>query len=235
MKQVPVYQNYFALVDDEDFEKVGHLKWHAFKSKNGNKIYAKRNFRVNGVSKSQLMHRVILGVDDPKILIDHENGDGLDNQKQNIRPSTNAENTRNRGKIKSNQSGFKGVSYNKNLSLFESKIGVDNRTIHLGLYQTAIEAAIAYNNALFHHGSFAMPNEIPVEQQGIEPVRIQRAKTCTYHGVFYVVSVDRWRAAFVFKKRKYYVGQFKTADDAARAYNAKALEVMGDKAILNIL
>ena len=234
MKRVPIFKNSFALVDDEDFEKVGHLKWHEFKSKNRSKIYAKRNFRVNGVSKSELMHRVILGITDPKILIDHKNGDGLDNQKHNIRVCTNAQNTRNRDKIKTNVSGYKGVSYNKKLSCWECKIGVDNKTVNLGLYRTAVEAAIAYNEgATKYHRQYARPNDIPIDQQGVKPVRIRRPKTCDYHGVFYVSSVDRWRATFVVNKQKHYIGQFKTAEQAAHAYDKKVKELLGDKAILN--
>lgn len=234
MKKVPIFKDQFALVDDDDFDKVAHFKWHKFKSRNKSNCYAKRNFRVNGVSRSQLMHRVILGVTDSKTLIDHINGNGLDNRKQNLRICSNAQNSRNRDKVKNNSSGFKGVSYNKKLLCFESKIGLDNKTINLGLYRTEIEAAIAYNEAAVkYHGQFARLNNISFEQQAIKPERIKRTKTCDYHGVFYVSSIDRWRATFVMNKQKYYIGQFKNAQDAAIAYNKKIKELNLPNSMLN--
>lgn len=85
MKTITLTQNRFAIVDDEDYEWLSQWNWYA---QFGHGIYyAVRNDYTNG-HKQIRMHREIMGRTTGKF-IDHRNGNGLDNHKENLRACTN--------------------------------------------------------------------------------------------------------------------------------------------------
>jgi hypothetical protein len=87
--------------------------------------------------------------------IDHINGIPNDNRWVNLRAATIGQNQRNRGKPRSNTSGYKGVSFDKSTQKWRATIGVDGRHHYLGLFATAEEAAIMYQTAAVQmHGEF---------------------------------------------------------------------------------
>ena len=84
MKKIPLSKGKFTLVDDADFEWLNAWKWHA--GKRGDDLYyAVRSERVNGKKSLILMHREILGLTDSKIYGEHWDGDGLNNQRINLK------------------------------------------------------------------------------------------------------------------------------------------------------
>lgn len=92
----------------------------------------------------------------PKGQIDHKDGDSLNNSFENLRDATASQNVRNRGKLKSNTSGWKGVSFHKGTQKWCASITVDRKRIYLGYFDDVKEAAEAYIfAALEHHGEFA--------------------------------------------------------------------------------
>ncbi len=93
----------FAKVDDADFEWLNKFKWQAQKIKN--KFYASTDIKCKKIG----MHRMILGLTDRNILADHENSDGLDNQRHNLRPTNKSGNAANRVKKKKCTSIYLGV------------------------------------------------------------------------------------------------------------------------------
>lgn len=163
---------YFALVDDEDFDELNKYNWAVLK--HGKIQYAVRTKIVDGKRIPQKMHRVILGLTDPSIFGDHIDGDGLNNQRHNIRKSTNSENQKN--KRACGKSKYLGVSIaiskkkrmTKKYGLktyvnagFIAQLQVKNKTIYLGQYKTEEEAALAYNEgAKKYHGEYARLNII---------------------------------------------------------------------------
>ena len=160
MKQIPLTQGKFALVDDEDYERLVAMgKWYF-----GAGAYAIRwvtTYDSTGkrIKKTILMHRIIMGVEN-KYEVDHRYGDTLDNRKLNLRVCTKAENGQNRGKNKNNTSGFKGV-WRSGTSRWRCRICVNRTHIHVGYYESLESAAKAYNAAaLKYHGEFAKLNEI---------------------------------------------------------------------------
>jgi hypothetical protein len=158
MKTIQLNKNQFAIVDDMDFDGLSKFKWHV---KVGRKtIYAQRKAKMpNGKYKTILMHRQILGLDDPKILCDHQNRNGLDNQRSNLRSCTTAENSRNQGLRKTNTSGYKGVTFDKRDKKFKAEIRVNGKLKNLGLYKCPAEAAKAYDAAAANlHGEYAFLN-----------------------------------------------------------------------------
>lgn len=150
---------YFAMVDDEDFDRVNSLKWRV-EFERGN-IYAVK--RVEG--KKLRMHRFILMVKDSKILVDHKDHNGLNNQKSNIRKCNSSQNSTNRTAL--GTSKYLGVSFRarkRKTVVYErwiAAIVIKGRDKCLGSFKNEIDAAMAYNKAAKqYHGEFANLNEI---------------------------------------------------------------------------
>lgn len=158
MKEILLTQNKIALVDDDDYDKINRYKWCA--NFDGNKWYALRSIRKSTHKTAISMQRELLGLefgDDSEC--DHKNGNGLDNQKYNLRICSHAENCRNRKLRIGCTSKFKGVYWNKQCKKWHSRIQYNFKTIHLGYFNSEIEAAAVYDNAAIkYHGEFAKLN-----------------------------------------------------------------------------
>lgn len=147
-------QGKFAIVDEEDFQRANEYHWSA--KKIGNVWYACRCDMVNGVNKTQFLHRFIMNADAE--IIDHKNCDGLDNRKCNLRPCTFAQNGMNKRGKQNRKIEYKGV-HSTGKSKFEATISTNKKTIHLGTYTTTVEAAMAYDTkAKELFGEFACLN-----------------------------------------------------------------------------
>lgn len=165
MKKIPLSQQgkhagkYFALVDDEDYQNLSKYNWSVF-NQNKKIKYAARKIRVNKIPKILFMHRIILRCP-PNLFGDHIDGDGLNNQKYNLRIATKQNNNSNKTKLLRNISGFKGVGYRKDIKKFSARICFNYKEIFLGYFNTNVEAAKAYNKkALELFGEFANINQI---------------------------------------------------------------------------
>ena len=136
----------FARVDAADLEAVRAHKWHLLKGR-----YARTTVVSGGKPKTVLMHRLILCVG-PGELVDHINGDGLDNRRSNLRIASAAENARNaapRG-----ASGAVGVRRSGKKWL--ASIAPDGAEIFLGLWEEKADAIGVYAAAAsILYGEFA--------------------------------------------------------------------------------
>lgn len=159
MKEIQLTKGKVALVDDEVFDYLNQWKWYAKKS-NGN-YYAKRNIRINKKYAGHiLMHRLLMNVE-KHLYIDHIDGFSLNNQKNNLRICTHAENMRNKKLHINNTSGFKGVYWHKSTKKWMAFIKINNKQLYLGLFIDPIDAARTYNEAAVkYHGEFANLNKI---------------------------------------------------------------------------
>lgn len=154
-KQIPVSGTKAAIVDDVDFELVSKYVWHLDTHK-GTK-YARTNIR----RKKVRMHRLIMGCRSDE-LVDHVDGDGLNNTRSNLRLCNKIDNGRNSFKRRSDRSStYKGVSRIKKTGKWRSYIKLGDKQKHLGHFNTEKEAAKAYNQAAsLHYGKFAKLNRV---------------------------------------------------------------------------
>lgn len=157
MKQIRASGGEIVFVDDEDYDFLNQWKWSTVKGKN--KIYAKRNLpRGIGSRKAMYMHREVLHNPIGKS-IDHIDGNGLNNQKSNLRVCTISQNSMNVPMRHNNISGYKGVSWNTRANKYQASIKHDNRSRNLGYFTDPIDAAKAYDiAALKYFGEFAYLN-----------------------------------------------------------------------------
>lgn len=150
MKEIPLTQGKVALVDDEDFSRVSALKWYAWRGQDGN-WYARAS------ANSKYMHRFVRA--DIRGMVDHRDGNGLNNQKQNLREATDSQNQANRRKRRPTSSQFKGVNWHEGTQKWRAQIKLLGKSRHLGLFLTESGAARAYNDAArLIFGEFASLN-----------------------------------------------------------------------------
>lgn len=163
MKRIPLTKGLFALVDDSDFEYLNQFKWHIKKDNKDNTAYAARVINSNG---KIYMHREILNAPADK-KADHIDGNGLNNQRINLRLCSSNENSRNARLFKTSTSGYKGVHYvagwkesSPRKKPWRAEIFYKKNVV-LGYFTTPVEAALAYNEAAKKYfGEFARLNVI---------------------------------------------------------------------------
>lgn len=159
MTTIPLTKGYSALIDDADAGRVSRHKWCATVSQSGH-VYAVRS---DG-NRLQYLHRFIVGAG-PDAKVDHRDGDTLNCTRGNLRSATTVENNRNRRPPVGHK--FKGIR--RVNGRWVARIGVDGKRLHLGRFDSAEQAALAYNEAAIRlHGRFARLNEV-VAPAGFEP------------------------------------------------------------------
>jgi hypothetical protein len=162
MAEIITSNGVVILVDEDDLERLSKFRWFTYKGKTNRTAYAARSDYTTGSRRQISMHRYILGASTHEE-VDHINGDGLDNRKQNLRVCSTKENNRNKPRPKNNTTGYKGVSYHARDLVYCAYIRVDRKLKHLGSFKTAEDAALAYNKAaLKYFGDFARLNQIGI-------------------------------------------------------------------------
>lgn len=161
MKEIKLSNNKgTVLVDNENYEWLSKYKWNLSFSNKRTCKYAKNDIKINDKQTKQFMHRLIMNPFN-NMQVDHIDGNGLNNQKSNLRIVTNSQNGMNRVSYKNTTSIYKGVSFNKQLQKWESYIGKDCKKYHIGFFIDEKEAARAYNNkAKELFGEYANLNEV---------------------------------------------------------------------------
>lgn len=160
----PKYPHSVTKIDFADLPLMldGKTGWCVAKFKKiANTLYVVR--RIGGRSKPhmQLLHRVILGLTNPKIEGDHRSGDGLDNRRQNLRRATRVQNCRNGKRRRNGTSIYRGVSWDSERRQWTASIRRKDRKGResLGRFAGEVAAARAYDKeAGKRYGEFARLN-----------------------------------------------------------------------------
>lgn len=151
-KQIPLTQGQFAIVDDEDFERLNQHKWYF------NQGYAVHCVGKRPNYKQILMHREIMKPL-PGFQIDHINHKKLDNRRINLRICNNSENSRNRAHLQKSSSKYKGVTWHKKDKRWIAQIKICGKQKRIGAFKDEAKAARAYNKkAIELFGKFARLN-----------------------------------------------------------------------------
>lgn len=149
---IPLTKGYEAVIDAFDVPLVCGHNW--FAAISGDVVYARRSGWKDGKPLTVRLHRALLG-DPPDVLVDHRDGDGLNNRRSNLRTATRAQNGQNVKPRKTNSSGFKGVTWHKENRRWCAQIKAQGVKKHIGYFATAEEAASAYADASNRlHGEF---------------------------------------------------------------------------------
>ena len=160
MKTIELSQGKVTLVDDEDYRWLRQISWYAALI-GGN--YRDHWYAVTTDKAHHKMHRVIMRAP-PGMVVDHIDGDGLNNQKTNLRIVSVAQNAVNRRKSKRARgvvptSKFKGVNFYATSGRWVARIQRNRVNTHLGYFDVEEDAARAYDEAAKSlHGEFACLN-----------------------------------------------------------------------------
>jgi len=166
-RKIYLGQNEWTLLDQKDYYRFANIKW----SLGGHKknFYAMGGIRnKDGEFEIVRLHRAIMKPPKRRV-VDHRNGDGLDNRRENLRIATKAQNAFNNRKRKNTTSRFIGVYFKKSSGLWVACIWYRKRRIWLGYFESEIEAARAYDRAaLKYRKEFArlnFPSEAKVPEK----------------------------------------------------------------------
>lgn len=222
--------------DEEDQVVVLGYRWSL--NKRGNTFYAiaKTGGRKN--HKEYKLHRLIMQVVDPNIKVDHIDHNGLNNTRVNLRIVSHSQNMYNSAVSKNNKTGYKGVHFHKKRNKYVAIISCSGNAEHLGLFNSASEAALAYNEAATKYfGEYAFLNIIRAEEVVLHKqhrlANIRRDNLTGFKGVSLPKKRKRFVATICFNKKNIYIGSYVTAIEAAKAYNEKAIDLYGREAIIN--
>jgi len=201
VKEIPLNKGKVTLVDDEDYEMYKDHRW-----------FIREGYVIGlgEVFKGKRLHRLIMNPPDGMV-VDHRNGDPLDNRRENLRVCEIKGNARNRRPNTGYK--YKGVRFTDGKWL--ARITVNATKLHLGYFASEEEAASAYNAAALHYyGEFAWLNEGVPTVEYREP----RRRTNPYKGVSFHKRIGKWVAQIAVNRKAKQLGYFNTAEDARDAY-----------------
>lgn len=151
------YAGQFEAIVSEEDKDLADITWTLHKSR---KICYALHHQDNAIAIK--MHRLILErMEDGKPLqedeeVDHVDGNGLNNQRHNLRRATPSQNAMNRGIRSDNTTGSKGVTWEQSSQKYRVRIAVNGRRFHVGRFDSLEEATRAYEEkARELHGKFA--------------------------------------------------------------------------------
>lgn len=163
MKELTVYSKRYgiitAIVDNNVFDKIHSFNWNVSQDKGNFYLFARGIFPEDKLRKVKLHQLIMMPYDSKGFVIDHKDGNTLNNTKENLRLATRQQNSQNRKPQKNKKSTYKGVTF------FYKKwtvtITTSGKKIHGGSFSDEVEAAKRWNElARQYHGEFAYQNPV---------------------------------------------------------------------------
>lgn len=222
MKEIKLKPNGVALIDDDNHELLSKMRWYL--SKHG---YAIGGNAKNGIKAFIKMHRFVMSISDPKIKIDHIDGNKLNNQKHNLRIATPSQNAHNSKKRCNTKNRYKGTNYLPKLKLWQSRCRMNNKDIFLGHYTSEIAAAYAYNKQALRLSEYARINYLPFHHTYLENILKSDFSTrllpeqSKYKYIFFKkktgrMKCNKWYISFLYNSKRINKGYFFNEDDAVK-------------------
>jgi len=151
--KIPLTKGKFAIIDETDWNLLKDFKWYYSHG------YARADKMKNRIKTRYAMHRVILGITNLSIHVDHVDKNPLNNCRNNLRPCNMFENSRNVSSHKDSTSKYVGVCYAKQDKKWRSELMFNGKKVFSKTFDTEIEAAKARDEqAKIYHGKFANLN-----------------------------------------------------------------------------
>jgi hypothetical protein len=155
----------FALVDEEDYDSVSKNRWYLMKLYHCDTeiLYARRyeGCPKKGNHKAILMHREILGATERSQKVDHRDGNGLNNKRDNIRICTHSDNMSNRKMSYKKDIKYLGVHFDKSTNTYKASMRLNGVSHNVYSFPTPELAALAYNDLVRKYKpDFGKLNEI---------------------------------------------------------------------------
>lgn len=225
MREIPLTNHpYPALVDDDIFDLACRFRWRL----RGNAGERCGHVVTTGGAPLEYLHHRVLRPP-PGMVIDHRNGDPLDNRRQNLRAASWRENAWNRSPQRGRSSPYGGVS--KIGDVYYASIKHDGVRFHLGVFADEQDAAMAVDRAAITlHGEFARLNICGIYSYPLvfPSQRLGWTRTRSgYFGVSWDPATGLWLAAIAIGGVPVALGLFETDVEAAMAYDAVASGVPG--------
>ncbi|TGK41271.1 AP2 domain-containing protein [Leptospira andrefontaineae] len=146
MKKLIAIHGEELLVDDDDFSRLRKYTWSVKYNSNYTTAYrTSRNNRAK-TQKMILLHREIMNVRSPKLVVIHKKGDWKDNRKKRLLVIEKGKQNFTQKNRKSNNK-YKGITRRKDTGLYMSSICKRGKEYHLGVYEDPKVAAMAYDKA----------------------------------------------------------------------------------------
>lgn len=238
-RTIPLTRGYVAIVDDEDYQWLRQWRWGVWAYER--RAYAVRNLYLGNQRQSRVrMHREILQAPEG-MLVDHIDGNGLNNRRSNLRLATHKENARNsRKSIGVSSSTYKGVAYEKETGQWRARIRDDNGLVYIDRYHSEEAAACAYDLAAVRcHGEFARLNFPGRSQQDKERLareasakeQLALTRSSKHQGVHFHKGIGKWVARVTIGGRRKNIGSFLTEEEAITAREAHLRSAVADEEV----
>jgi len=155
-KAIPLRNGVSTSLDDEDYDRAQAFRWH--KTANG---YVAGTVIEQGARKRVYLHRWLLDAQ-PGQLVDHLDGNPLNNRRANLRLATRSQNQANRRRNRTSRSRYKGVTWHQGQQRWMARLQVNGRRITIGYYADPLQAAYEYDAfARTYFGEYARLNFPP--------------------------------------------------------------------------
>jgi hypothetical protein len=219
-------KGYKVKIDTEDYDRINKISWYAHKERG--RIYICADKFLYGQRIGLKLHRYIMNCP-VGMVVDHINGDTLDNRKCNLRICSQRENARNSKTPRTNKTGFKGVICYKNKDgsiSFRARIKSNRVQYYLGTFDTIEDAVIAYENKskeLFGEYARALECNIDKDKHKGERLKVMRTNTSGLTGIIIDKRTNKYIAQKNVKldgKWKHIsIGRYNTLGEAKEAYD----------------